>query len=85
MEYPWRAEPVHRQMVRLVALNRILRLFARSMNAEALERDLGGMLLLDRPPDSPCFRVPFKVISNIEASAIVLISYSSILCVQQDT
>ena len=54
---------MHRQVIRLIALDQILRLFRRSMNRVALERDFGGMLFLDRPPDPSCFRVPFNVVS----------------------
>ena len=57
---------MHRQVVRLIALDQILRLFPRSMNRVALERDFGGMLFLDRPPNPSCFRVPFNVVSYVK-------------------
>ena len=51
---------MHRQVIRLIALDQILRLFRRSMNRVALERDFAGMIFLDRPPDPFCFRVPIQ-------------------------
>ena len=54
---------MHRKVVRLIALYQILRLFLRSVNCVAFERNFGDMLFLDRPPDTSGFRVPFNVIS----------------------
>ena len=76
---------MHREVVRLIALDRILRLFLRSMNGIALERDFGGMLFLDRPSDPSCFRVPFDVVSHFK---VVRHGYAlplPNLYVQQDT
>jgi hypothetical protein len=57
---------MHRKVVRLIALYQILRLFLRSVNRVAFERDFGGMLFLDRPSDTSGFRVPFHVISHFK-------------------
>lgn len=57
---------MHRQVVRFIALYQILRLLLRGVNRVALERDFGGMLFLDRPPDTSGFRVPFNVVSYIK-------------------
>jgi hypothetical protein len=54
---------MHSQAVRLVALDQVLWFFLRGMNLVAFERDFGGMLFPDRPPDPACFRVPFNVVS----------------------
>jgi hypothetical protein len=40
---------MHSQVVRLIALDQVLRFFLRSMNRVALERDFGDMLFPDRP------------------------------------
>ncbi len=57
---------MHRQVLRLIALDQVLRLVLRSVNRVALERDFGGMPFLDRPPDTSCFRVPFNVVSDVK-------------------
>ncbi len=57
---------MHRQVVCLIALDQVLRLFLRSVNRVTFEHDLGRMLFLDRPPDTSCFRVPFNLVSDFE-------------------
>jgi hypothetical protein len=57
---------VHSQVVRLIALDQILRFLLGSVHRIVLELDLGGMLFLDRPSNSACFRIPFNVISHFE-------------------
>ena len=44
---------MHGQVVRLVALDQILRLFLRSVDRVAFERDFGNMFIADRPADRP--------------------------------
>ena len=57
---------MHREVVRLVALDQGLWLFFRRMNRVAFERDFGSMLFPDRPSDPACFRVPFDVVSHFK-------------------
>ena len=57
---------VHGQMISLVALDQILRLFLRSVDRVSLKGDLGGNSFLDGSPNPARFRVPFNVIANLE-------------------
>src|SRR6516225_6785307 len=57
---------VDRQVVGLVALDNVLRLLFRGVPLVALEDDLPGHFLLDRPPDPPCLRVPLDMIARLE-------------------
>ena len=34
------------------------------------EGNLGSQFLLDRPPDQPCFRIPFDMIARLNSVAI---------------
>src|SRR6185437_15651577 len=57
---------VHGLVIGLVALDQILRLLLRGVDRVPLERDFRNDFLLDRPPDSTCFRVPLDMIPHLE-------------------
>jgi hypothetical protein len=59
---------VDRQVVGLVALDDVLRLLYRSVPLVAVEEDLPGHFLLDRPSHLSCLRVPFDMIARLEVS-----------------
>ena len=61
-----RAEPLHGQVLGLVALDQILWFFVRGVDSVSLERDRRGDFFLNRAPDSACFRVPLDMIPNFE-------------------
>jgi len=57
---------VHGQVISLVALDQILRLFFRSVDCVSLKGDFGGNSFPDGSPNAARFRVPFNVIANLE-------------------
>lgn len=57
---------MHRQVAGLITFDQILRLLFRGVDRVSLECDSGGYFFLDRPPDPPCFRVPFHMIPDFE-------------------
>ena len=57
---------MHSQVVRLVALDQVLRLLLRGADGVGLKFGGGGDLLLDRSADVARFRVPLHVIPNFE-------------------
>jgi hypothetical protein len=61
-------------MVGLVALDDVLRLLLGGVPLVALEDDLPGHFLLDRPSDPPRFRIPLDMIATLEVSCHRLIS-----------
>ena len=68
---------MHRQVVRLIALDQKLRLFLRRMNRVAFERDFGGVFFFDRTPDPSCFRVPFQPLNERRGGSSTTVLYSS--------
>src|SRR5215510_1499139 len=56
------------QVVGLVALDDVLRLLLRGVPPVALEDDLPGHFLLDRPPDPARLRVPLDMIARLEVA-----------------
>jgi hypothetical protein len=71
---------VHGQVVGLVAPDQILRFFLRgvdSVSVYPLNVISEVIFLLDRAPDSACFRVPLNMIPNLKSCVIGIISQAS--------
>jgi hypothetical protein len=63
---------MHREVVRLVALDQVLWLFLRGMHSVAFERDFGSMLFPDRSSDPPCSEFHSTWSSTLKSSVIGL-------------
>ena len=55
---------VHRYVIRLVALNFVLRITLACVNFLAFELDLGGNHPYDRAADVTCLRIPTDLIAH---------------------
>src|SRR5438309_8483807 len=60
---------MHREVIRLIALDQILRLIHRRVPRVSLEHRLGRELPLDRPANTTGFGVPFDVIADFEVAS----------------
>ena len=58
---------MHRNVIRFVALNLVLRLILARMNLVAFELDLGGDFPYDRAAHSAGLRIPTDMFSHFEA------------------